>query len=79
MNLAEIEVPDKNLVYACITSEIPYIFQGIGRQQAAKYVNAMYHNPEFSDGVIKPTQRTTIIIISRFVDYLRYMDEQKFK
>ncbi|KAA9219175.1 MULTISPECIES: hypothetical protein [Aerococcus] len=79
MNLANIEVPDRDLVYACTTSEIPEIFRGIGRQQAAKYVQAMYRNPEFSNGVIKPTQRTTVVILSRFVDFLRYMDDQKFK
>ncbi|KAA9296579.1 MULTISPECIES: hypothetical protein [Aerococcus] len=79
MNLADIKIADHDLVYACTVSAIPEIFRGIGKQQAAKYIKEMYLNPEFTDGVIKPTQRTTIVIISRFIDYLRYMDDQKFK
>lgn len=79
MELANIEVPDNNFVYACRTQELPDIFYGLGKAQAEQYVKAMYRNPEFSDGIIKPTQRTTIVILGRFVDYLRYMDDQKFK
>lgn len=77
-DLADLEFP-RNKIYACTTAEIPNIFQGIGKQQAVVYVKAMYSNPDFSDGVIKPTQRTTVVILKRFVEYLKYMDDQKFK
>ncbi|MDK6688287.1 hypothetical protein QP246_02285 [Aerococcus urinae] len=77
-SLADLEFPHGK-VYACTSQKLPELFQGLGKQQAEKYVKHMYRNPDFSDGVIKPTQRTTIVILERFIDYLRYMDDQKFK
>lgn len=66
-------------VIAAKTSRLPDLFPGLGKQQCQQYVAAMYLNPDFSDGVIKPTQKTTVVVVSRFLDYLRYMDEVKFK
>lgn len=68
-----------DVAYATTTQKLPDVILGLGKQQAAKYVSEMYQDPEFSDGVIKPTQKTTIVIISRFIEFLRKMDAEKFK
>lgn len=72
-----INIP-QNAVYACLTSELPNVIKGLGVKSAYEYVNKMYQDPEFSDGIIKPTQRTTIVIVERFMDFLRKMDNEKF-
>ena len=65
--------------YACITSKLPEIILGLGKQQAQVYVREMYQDPNYSDGVIKPTNKTTIVIISRFIEFLKSKEEAKFK
>ncbi|MCR8969302.1 hypothetical protein [Facklamia sp. 7083-14-GEN3] len=69
----------QDVAFATTTQKLPDVILGLGKQQAAKYVSEMYQDPEFSDGVIKPTQKTTIVIISRFIDFLRKKDSTKFK
>jgi len=64
--------------YACITSKLPEVIIGLGKQQAQVYVREMYQDPNFSDGVIKPTNKTTIVIISRFIEFLKSKEEAKF-
>lgn len=58
---------------------LPQVIIGLGEEQAEKYVREMYRNPEFSDGVIKPTQRTTIVMIDRFFDFMKWKDDRKFE
>lgn len=65
--------------YACITSKLPEVIIGLGKQQAQVYVREMYQDPNYSDGVIKPTNKTTIVIISRFIEFLKSKEEAKFK
>lgn len=65
--------------FACITSKLPEVILGLGKQQAQVYVREMYQDPNYSDGVIKPTNKTTIVIISRFVEFLKSKEEAKFK
>lgn len=65
--------------YACITSKLPEVILGLGKQQAQIYVREMYQDPNYSDGVIKPTNKTTIVIISRFIEFLKSKEEAKFK
>ena len=65
--------------YACITSKLPEVIIGLGKQQAQIYVREMYQDPNYSDGVIKPTNKTTIVIISRFIEFLKSKEEAKFK
>lgn len=65
--------------FACITSKLPEVIIGLGKQQAQVYVREMYQDPNFSDGVIKPTNKTTIVIISRFIEFLKSKEEAKFK
>ncbi|WP_311432232.1 hypothetical protein [Facklamia hominis] len=65
--------------FACITSKLPEVIIGLGKQQAQVYVREMYQDPNYSDGVIKPTNKTTIVIISRFVEFLKSKEEAKFK
>ena len=65
--------------FACITSKLPEVILGLGKQQAQVYVREMYQDPNFSDGVIKPTNKTTIVIISRFIEFLKSKEEAKFK
>ena len=65
--------------FACITSKLPEVILGLGKQQAQIYVREMYQDPNYSDGVIKPTNKTTIVIISRFIDFLKSKEEAKFK
>lgn len=64
---------------ACITSKLPEVILGLGKQQAQVYVREMYQDPNYSDGVIKPTNKTTIVIISRFIEFLKSKEEAKFK
>lgn len=63
----------KELV-GCTTSEIPNVFKGIGKQQAFVLVKEMYAHAEFSDGVIRVTNRTTVVLIDRFIDFLRWKE-----
>ena len=65
--------------FACITSKLPEVILGLGKQQAQVYVREMYQDPNFSDGVIKPTNKTTIVVISRFMEFLKAKEEGKFK
>ncbi|EKB54501.1 hypothetical protein [Facklamia hominis] len=65
--------------FACITSKLPEVIIGLGKQQAQVYVREMYQDPNYSDGVIKPTNKTTIVIISRFIEFLKSKEETKFK
>ncbi|MDK7187961.1 hypothetical protein [Facklamia hominis] len=65
--------------FACITSKLPEVILGLGKQQAQVYVREMYQDPNYSDGVIKPTNKTTIVIISRFIEFLKSKEEAKFK
>lgn len=65
--------------FACITSKLPDVILGLGKQQAQAYVREMYKDPNYSDGVIKPTNKTTIVIISRFIEFLKAKEEGKFK
>lgn len=65
--------------FACITSKLPEVILGLGKQQAQIYVREMYQDPNYSDGVIKPTNKTTIVIISRFIEFLKSKEEAKFK
>lgn len=64
--------------FACITSKLPEVILGLGKQQAQIYVREMYQDPNYSDGVIKPTNKTTIVIISRFIEFLKSKEEAKF-
>lgn len=65
--------------FACITSKLPEVILGLGKQQAQIYVREMYQDPNYSDGVIKPTNKTTIVVISRFIEFLKSKEEAKFK
>ena len=64
--------------FACLTSKLPEVILGLGKQQAQIYVREMYQDPNYSDGVIKPTNKTTIVIISRFIEFLKAKEEAKF-
>lgn len=66
-------------IYACTTQKIPEVIPGIGRQQAEIYVRKMYEHPDFCDGVVRPTQKTTIVKLNRFMDFMQWMDDNKFK
>lgn len=68
-----------DIAFACITSKLPEVILGLGKQQAQIYVREMYQDPNYSDGVIKPTNKTTIVIISRFIEFLKSKEEAKFK
>lgn len=74
----EIKLVDDG-IYASTISKLPTLFLGLGKQQCRNYVNQMELDPEYADGVIRPTQKTTIVIVDKFVDYLRKMDEGRFQ
>ena len=61
----------------CITSELPNFIKGLGKQQCKLYVAEMYQHPEFHDDVAKPTQKTTIVNIKRFVDFLKTKENER--
>ena len=75
----ELDPIPTDTAFACITSKLPEVILGLGKQQAQVYVREMYQDPNFSDGVIKPTNKTTIVIISRFIEFLKSKEEAKFK
>lgn len=76
----QIEVVEhKQEVVACAVSSIPEIIKGISLAQAQNYIREMYKTPEFADGIIKPTKQTTLVIVDRLIDFLRYKDDQRFK
>ncbi len=64
--------------YATV-SKLPDILAGLGKGQCQKYVALMKQEVEFCDGIIQPTQKTTLVDIGRFIQFLKYMDERKFK
>lgn len=74
-----IPVEDLNGVVAFKPEDVDRVIVGLGVQSARQYVDLMRKDPDFSDGVIKPTQRTTIVILHRFLEFLRKMDDSKFR
>lgn len=60
-------------------SDIGDCIAGMTEEHARKYVRKMQLDPDYSHGIIQPTQKTTIIEVDVFVDYLRKMDEEKFR
>ncbi len=75
----ELVVPDEDKVIASRPQALPQIFLGLSERQAVDYVSEMYQTKEFADGVIKPTSRTTLVLVDRFIDFMRYKDDQRFK
>lgn len=63
----------------CITSELPTFIKGLGKQQCKLYVAEMYQHPDFHDDVIKPTQKTTVVNINRFIEFLKTKEEERFR
>lgn len=63
----------------CITSELPTFIKGLGKQQCKLYVDEMYQHPDFHDDVIRPTQKTTLVHINRFIEFLKAKEEARFK
>lgn len=61
----------------CITSELPNFIKGLGKQQCKLYVAEMYQHPEFHNDVAKPAQKTTIVNIKRFVDFLKIKENER--
>lgn len=61
----------------CITSELPNFVKGLGKQQCKMYVSEMYQHPEFHNDVAKPTQKTTVVNIKRFVDFLKTKENER--
>ena len=76
MPQSTIEAKDILLVRA---QNLPQVIVGISEQVATLYAKEMYENPEFTDGVIKPTQKMTLVDPHRFVEFLRYKDANRFK
>lgn len=63
----------------CIASELPTFIKGLGKQQCKLYVAEMYQHPDFHDDVIKPTQKTTVVNINRFIEFLKAKEEERFR
>lgn len=59
--------------------DVSQVIVGMSPESARQFVQKMRLDPEYSDGVIKPTQRTTIVLIHRFLEFLQKMDDQKFR
>lgn len=69
----------KEGVYASTVSNLPNLFAGLSERQCREYVNAMERSPEYSGGVIRPTQKTSLVVIETFVEYLRHMERTRFE
>lgn len=63
----------------CKLADIGDCIAGMSEEHARKYVQKMQLDPDYSHGIIRPTQKTTIIVVDVFVDFLRKMDDQKFR
>lgn len=59
--------------------DLPKVFVGVGKQTCERFARLMYDNDDFSDGVMKPTTKLTLVEYDRFVEFLKYMDDTKFK
>lgn len=66
-------------VIAFKPEDVDRVIVGLSVQSARQYIDLMRKDPEFTDGVIKPTQRTTIVILNRFLEFMRKMDDNKFR
>lgn len=80
--MQEISLPAEKIVYVhpewVLTQKLPLVFIGIEKRNAEKLVSEMYKNPKFSDGIIKPTQRITLVNVDKFTEFLRFKDEERF-
>ena len=63
----------------CVLSRIGDCVAGMTPAQARNYINRMKLDPEYSHGVACPTQKTTIINVDIFYEFMLKMDERKFK
>lgn len=61
----------------CTTAELPKYIDGLGKQQCKLYVAEMYKHPDFHNDVAKPTQKTTIVNIKRFVDFMKAKENER--
>lgn len=61
-----------------ITQKLPLVFIGIEKRNAEKLVAEMYKHPDYSDGIMKPTNRMTLVNVDKFVEFLRFKDSQRF-
>ena len=51
-------------------------YPGLGKQQTQKLVDEMYKIPQFADGVLRISGKTTLVIKKRFSDFLKWKNEQ---
>lgn len=75
--MSEVTFIKPNGAYACLTQALPEVVIGLGKDRAEKYVTKMAKDPDFSDGIIRPTQKTTIVIIERFIGFMRKMEDER--
>lgn len=72
-------VKDIEGVVAFKAESVSEVIIGLKAQNAKQYINKMRNDPEYSHGVICPTQRTTIVLLQPFLEFMRKMDDNKFK
>lgn len=63
----------------CKLSDIGDCIAGMTEDHARKYLREMELDPEFAHGIIRPTQKTTILEVDVFINFLRKMDDKKFR
>lgn len=66
-------------VLCCKNTALPQLFVGLSKRQCLDYVDQMEQDAEFSSDVIRVTQKTTIVVVASFLEFLRKMDDNKFK
>lgn len=66
-------------VLCCRNTSLPQIFVGLSKRQCVDYVEQMEQDEEFSDDVIRVTQKTTIVVVASFLDYLKKMQRTRFE
>lgn len=79
----KVTLPAEKIIYVqpewVVTQKLPLVFVGIEKRTAEKYVSEMYTHPDYSDGVMKPSNRLTLVNVERFVEFLRFKDSDRFK
>lgn len=66
-------------VPACLAKNLPEVIPGLTRGTAYRLVNEMYQDPVYSRGIAKPTERITIVNIQDFLEFMKVLEERRFK
>ena len=60
-------------------AQLPKYFDGMSERQVRNYVDEMESEREFREGVIRVTSRTTLVDIEKFISYLQFKAQSRYR